>query len=163
MTTKHVGADYRHYRKRISPGEVILFGSSRLKWYDLARDETPVEAGVRVLALRFLFRAAEEPDWPLDEDVGFAILHRCGHEFYFLILCSWRGENELWETVYFKPDASTPDFALFPQGAHKGTFCVWEAGAVKHEVAAWSRFLMSPRDEAALKAYLHDLAEGVVE
>jgi hypothetical protein len=162
MTAHHVDANYRHATKQISPGDVLALGSSRLKWYDLAKAGTPVEPEVRAAAKDFLDRAAARQDWPLDRDVGFAILHRCGSDFYFLILCTWRGNNELWETVYFKPDGATPDFALFPQRSHKGTFCVWEAGVVTYEMAAWTRFLGSNRTEADLAAYLGGFASGGV-
>jgi hypothetical protein len=163
MNARHLSQSYRHYKKRIVPGDAMQIGTSSLKWYDLATARTPVDPDVRALSRRFLDKASAQADWPLDEDVGFVILHRCGAEFYFLIVCSWRGNNELWETVYVKPDAATADFALFPQGTHKGTFCVWEAGIVAHEMKAWSRYLRSPRDGAALDAYWADRAEGDVE
>ena len=35
-------------------------------------------------------------------ELGFVILHRCGESFYFLLVCTWRNENELWETVWAK-------------------------------------------------------------
>lgn len=162
MTARHVSQNYRHYEKLASPGEAIPIGSSTLKWYDLATAGTPVDPDVRALSRRFLDKASAHADWPLDEDVGFVILHRCGAEFYFLIVCSWRGNNELWETVYFKPDAATAGFALFPQGTHKGTFCVWEAGIVAHEMKAWTKYLTSPRAAADLTAYLADCIEGSV-
>jgi hypothetical protein len=163
MTAKHVSQTYRHHPKRISPGEAVDLGNSCLKWYDLAKAETPVDPDVSALAHRFLARGHERKDWPLDEDVGFVILHRCGAEFYFLILCTWRGDNELWETVYFKPDGAALDFAPFPQAAHKGTFCVWEAGIVAHEMSAWSRYLRSAHDDQALQVYLRDSVSGAVE
>jgi hypothetical protein len=163
MTAHHVDANYRHVTKLISARARIELRASRLKWYDLARAETPVDEKVRTTARDFLNRAAARQDWPLDKDVGFVILHRCGEAFYFLILCTWRGNNELWKTVYFKPEHATPDFALFPQGSHKGTFCVWEAGIVAHEMAAWTRFLGSGRADADLAAYLADFAAGPVE
>ena len=35
-------------------------------------------------------------------ELGFVVLHRCGESFYFLLVCTWRNENELWETVWAK-------------------------------------------------------------
>ena len=163
MTAKHVSPNYRHGPKRVSPGEVFQIGSSRLKWYDLAKADMPVEEGVRARAHRFFSMAATRPDWSLDADIGFVILHRCGDEFYFLVVCTWRGDNELWATVYFKPDASAADFELFPQRAHKGTFCVWEAGIVAHEMTAWSRFLKSARTTQDMDTYFGDKASGPVD
>src|SRR4030095_11816700 len=47
-----------------------------------------------------------------------------------------------WEFVYYKQDAATPGFSLFPrEGQHKGAYCVWELGPVWHEQQAWVRFL----------------------
>jgi hypothetical protein len=45
---------------------------------------------------------------------------------------------------------------------HRGTFCVWELGAVWHERQAWVRFLSSQRDEAAKLAYINDRFSGLV-
>jgi hypothetical protein len=39
---------------------------------------------------------------------------------------------------------------------HRGTFCVWELGAVGHEQKAWTHFLRSAR---TLKDEEHYLAE----
>ncbi|MGH7936717.1 MAG: hypothetical protein ACREF8_06885, partial [Chthoniobacterales bacterium] len=46
--------------------------------------------------------------------LGFVILHRCGSDFYFLIVSTWRGNNEVWEAVFYKDGAPMADFALFP-------------------------------------------------
>jgi hypothetical protein len=48
------------------------------------------------------------------------------------------------------------------EGVHRPTFCVWELGAVCHELRAWSRFLCSPRDVTARHAYLRDTYDGLV-
>ena len=79
--------------------------------------------------------------------LGFVILHRCGEDFYFLLLCTWQNENELWETVWAKDGECDHDFHPWPHrgGPHRPTFCVWELGAVAHEREAWSRFLRSAR------------------
>lgn len=99
----------------------------------------------------------------MSDDLGFVLLHRCGAEFYFLIVCTWRQANELWETVYYKQDAKMDRFALFPrEEPHIPTFCVWELGVVAHEMQAWSRFLKSARDGAAAGAYLDDRFSGPV-
>lgn len=41
----------------------------------------------------------------LSGDLGFAILHRCGESFYFLLVSTWGNDNELWETVAYLQDA----------------------------------------------------------
>jgi hypothetical protein len=96
----------------------------------------------RVRSNHPLRRVAEEIDrlahdylsrTPL-EAKGLGILHRCGSDFYFLIVNTWRGNNEVWETVFYKDGAAMADFAPFPrEGMHKPTFCVWELAPV------WSR------------------------
>ena len=91
------------------------------------------------------------------------ILHRCGESFYFLLVSTWRNENELWETVWAKNGDGERRFRPWPiEGTHRPTFCVWELGAVWHEQQAWSRYLRSPRDEAEREAYVHDTFAGDV-
>jgi hypothetical protein len=93
--------------------------------------------------------------------LGFVILHRCGADFYFLIVCSWRNENELWSTVFYKNDEAMPAFAAWPRdGSHKPAFCVWELAPVWHEQQAWVRFLRTARDAQAGGAWLADRAAG---
>jgi hypothetical protein len=93
--------------------------------------------------------------------LGFVILHQCGTQFYFLIVNTWRGNNELWETVFYKDGEAMPDFALWPRdGVHKPAFCVWELMPVWHENKSWERFLVSARDEAAARVWLDDLYAG---
>ena len=93
--------------------------------------------------------------------LGFVLLHRCGADFYFLLLSTWRNSNELWETVFYKDGDAMEDFAPFPRdGAHKPTFCVWELVAVMRAAGAWERFLASARDEAAAEAWLDDRYAG---
>ena len=93
--------------------------------------------------------------------MGFVVLHRCGADFYFLIVCTWRNSNEIWQTVFYKDSDAMPDFALFPRdGVHKPTLCVWELVPVWHEQQAWARFLISSRDEGAAQVWLHDCFAG---
>lgn len=154
---------YFHRDKVLTPGEELSLLASRLKWYDLAAAETPVPEEMRALARAFLEREERNGRLPIAGDLGFVILHRCSDSFYFLIVGTWRNENELWETVYAKADGAQSDFALFPlPGPHRGTFCVWELGAVLHERVAWRSYLLSARDDAAKRAYLEDCAAGPV-
>ena len=83
--------------------------------------------------------------------------------FYFLLLATWRNDNELWETVWAKDGDGQPAFEPWPsEGTHRPTFCVWELGVVCHEQRAWSRYLRSRRDEASRQAYLRSSYEGAV-
>ena len=159
----HVDPNYRHDDKLVTGGDVVVLRDARLKWYEIARPEAPVERHVRLLARDFLNAEAMVRDWHLDRELGFSLLHRCGAEYYFLIVSTWRGSNELWETVYAKESAATPAFSIFSRDRrHKPTYCVWEMGVVAHETAAWKWFLRSPRAPADEDAYLGKTFTGLV-
>jgi hypothetical protein len=101
-------------------------------------------------------------EYPGGEGAGLVILHRCGNDFYFLIVNTWRGSNEVWETVFYKDGEAMADFALWPRdGMHKPTYCVWELAPVWHEKESWERFLVSARDEAAAQVWQRYLYAGV--
>lgn len=152
-----VSPDYVHRDKFCWPGEPIVAGSTRLKWCEVAPHHEPVPGTVRTMA-RAVVEGIDVPG-----ELGFVILHRCGASFYFLIVSTWLGNNEIWETVLAKKDDADAGFALWPRPEpHLPTFCVWELGAVWAEQQAWKRYLTSARDEAAKLAYLHDRFEGVV-
>jgi hypothetical protein len=148
---------YQHGPKRVAPGDSLEMNGAVLKWYELYSEEQRVPDAINRLARSYLRRAPLEA-----KGLGFVILHRCGHHFYFLIVSSWRGNNELWETVFYKDGDAMSDFALWPRdGIHKPTYCVWELAPVWHEKQAWERFLLSARDEAAAQLWQHDLCADV--
>jgi len=151
-----IGADYRHLPKRVTPGEMIEPAGVVLKCYAVHPEGGPVPDEVTRLSRRYLIKTPLEA-----RGLGFVILHRCGNDFYFLIVCTWRGSNEIWETVFYKDGGAMADFALFPrEKTHKPTFCVWELAPVWHEQKAWVRFLESARDKAAAQAWLEDRYAG---
>jgi hypothetical protein len=158
-----VRADYRHATKGIRPGSPLALGETVLKWYDIAPADEPVPPEIHVLARGTLRAAADTGLLDLEDELGFVILHRCGESFYFLLITTWRNENELWETVWAKNGDEDIGFRPWPlEGTHRPTFCVWELGAVWHEQQAWSRFLRSERGDTATKAYLRDTFVGAV-
>ena len=158
----HVRADYRHAPKLARPATSLALDDAILKWYDVAPAELPVPWDVRELAYDALCRASRSGGLALAGDLGFVVLHRCGQSFYFLLVSTWRNDNELWETVWAKNDAQ-PTFEPWPiEGPHRPTFCVWELGVVSHERLAWSRYLASARDASARSAYLLDTYRGAV-
>src|SRR5262249_42716541 len=127
-----------------------------------APDDAPVPLAIRAVARRSLRDARRADALGTLGEHGFVILHRCGEDFYFLLVCTWRNENELWETVWAKSDSDAL-FRPWPiDGAHRPTFCVWELGAVAHEREAWTRYLLSARDEAARHSYVRDCFGGAV-
>jgi hypothetical protein len=158
-----VAPDYRHIEKFARPEPSLALGDTVLKWYDVAPDDAPVPLAIRAVARRSLRDACRTGELGALGELGFVILHRCGEDFYFLLVSTWRNENELWETVWAKNGESDVLFRAWPiDGAHRPTFCVWELGAVCHEREAWTRYLVSARDEAARHAYLRDTFDGVV-
>jgi hypothetical protein len=155
-TDPGVKESYRHISKWVSAGDPLQTGATLLKWYELAPANDHVSESISHLARACLARGSLEAS-----GLGFVILHRCTNEFYFLIVNTWRGNNEVWETVFYKDGDSMSDFAPFPrEGAHKPTFCVWELAPVWHEKEAWERFLKSSRDQAAAEEWLRDRYAG---
>lgn len=162
-TALGVDPAYRHVSKAARTGQSIALGDSVLKWYEIAPEDDPVPPAIGDLARLALADAARFGELRLGGSLGFVILHRCGADFYFLLVSTWQNENELWETVWAKDGVDDPEFHPWPlEGSHRPTFCVWELGAVSHEARAWSTYLRSPRDREARLAYLRDAYEGVV-
>ena len=158
-----VAPSYVHITKLIQPASPLELGDVVLKWYDIAPAGTPVPDEIRELAREALTAASTAGALALPGDLGFIILHRCGTGFYFLLVSTWRNDNELWETVWAKAGEDDPGFRPWPvAGTHRPTFCVWELGAVWHEQQAWSSYLRSRRDAAARQAYLESCYEGAV-
>jgi hypothetical protein len=158
-----VRPEYEHISKVIQPEASLTLGEAVLKWYDIAPAEAPVPLAIRALARRNLRDGFKDGRLDLGDELGFVILHRCGESFYFLLVATWRNDNELWETVWAKGREEAVRFETWPIGRrHRPTFCVWELGAVCHEQQAWSRYLQSPRDERAKQAYLSDSVAGEV-
>jgi hypothetical protein len=155
--TRDVAANYVHRDKFASPRQSIVAGSSQLKWSNIAPADAPVPKDIEELARDCL------KDVRVAGDLGFVILHRCGETFYFLLVSTWRNENELWESVYAKANAHESNFKPFTvETTHRGTFCVWELGVVWHEQRAWKRFLTSKRATEDVTRYLNDRFEGSV-
>jgi hypothetical protein len=151
-----VDAGYRHAGKIYESGDPFEVPGAVLKWYELHTPDMPVPAQVSSLARQCVASGAAKSN-----GLGFVVLHRCGMDFYFLIVCTWRNSNEIWETVFYKNGDSMDGFAVFSREAtHLPTFCVWELAPVMREKAAWERFLLSPRDAAAASDWLADRGGG---
>lgn len=159
----HVDLEYDQFPKFIQPRPPIEVEGARLKWYDVAPADQPMPAAIEAMARSYLTVEGAADRLTFDDDLGFVVLHRCGESFYFLLVATWRGSNELWESVYAKPNAEAGDFGVWPrEGRHVPTFCVWELGAVWHEQRAWVRFLQSARNEAAVGEYMNDQFSGLL-
>lgn len=156
----NVAEDYRHVDKVIVPADDLPLPTSHLKWYDVRRPQAVIGEDVRAEARAFLAAEVAAGRLAIAGELGFTVLHLCGDSFYFLIVFTWRNNNEMWETVYAKDTREGGSFALVPQGTHLEVICVWELGAVVHEREAWTRYLRSARDRAAKIAYLEDRFSG---
>ena len=155
--------EHPHADKVARPEPSLAIGGTILKWYDVAHVDAPVPLAVRAIARRCLRDAARGGELGDLGERGFAVLHRCDGDFYFLLVCTWRNETELWETVWAKDGERDVLFRPWTTtGAHRPTFCVWELGVVCHEREAWTRYLVSSQDEAARHAYLEDSVSGLV-
>jgi hypothetical protein len=156
-----VAPSYVHRDKRLAPDQLLPLEGAWLKWYNLGYPEAPVAPDVLQLARAHLEQASRAGTLDVTGDLGFVILHRCNADFYFLIVSTWRNENELWQTIFAKDGPGQATFAPFlaTRGGHRGTFCVWELGAVCHEQQAWRRFLQSDRGDADKRRYLGDVAD----
>jgi len=158
----NIPADYRHSEKLISPGPDLALPGSYLKWYDVRLPEVEIPTELAAEGRQFLHDEVAAGRLAIDGELGFVICHRCGESFYFLLVCTWRNQNEMWESVYAQDLAVGGGFAVVPQADHLEVICVWELGAVIHEQRAWSRYLRSDRDEQAKRDYLADRYHGLV-
>ena len=160
-----VDAAYRHYPKQAGYRGLVDADGAAMKLYYLTAPDAPVPDDVARLCEDWFGAEAGTAAQP--GDCGFVLLHRCGSDFYFLLVSVWRGSNELWEAVWYR-HGDMPAFAPFDPaypgeaGAVRPTFCVWELGIVAHEALAWGRYLASPRDPVALAAWRADCFAGAV-
>lgn len=131
--------------------------SRLLKWYDVYSKDMPIPSQIKHAA-----RATVESGQMDVHGLGFVVLHRCGTDFYFLIACSWRNENELWEAVWYKNGDSMESFAEFTRDRpQKPTFCVWELAPVAYERDCWKQFLQSARRKTDVKDWLSRQYSGI--
>jgi hypothetical protein len=157
-----VHADYVHVTKRITPRPPLALPDAYLKWYDLCREDQSVPAGIDSEAREFIAAETAAGRLPIAGDLGFVVNHLSGEHVFLLLVFTWRGNNEMWESVYQKDVRDGGPFRLGPQGTHRGMICVWEFGAVAHEQLAWTRYLRSARDETAKKEYAESQFSGTI-
>ncbi|WP_079242877.1 hypothetical protein [Chryseobacterium indologenes] len=143
--------------KYAQPKGIFTVGKTKFKWYDLASD--PLEVSQQDIDNAQLCIENAEENFKNIDDLGFVIMHRCGKN-YLLLACTWRSENELWESVYY--DGSGKFEVWNRNKTHLPTYCVWEMGIVYHESQSWKKFLGSGREEKDKEEYLNDFFEGEV-
>ncbi len=158
---QQVSANYNHSDKQVQPASPLVGDGIYLKWYLVYPPARPfADADIRQ-AQAFVQQEIECGQLALKNQIGFVVQHRCASVDIFYV-CSWRNDNEVWETLYTKAIDETGEFQQVQRDFTTGTFCVWVIPVVAHEQKAWRRFLVSARDEAAQRAYARDQLAGVV-
>lgn len=152
---------YQHINKLVTIGDDLSLPTAYLKWYDIRPYEVDMPPELALQSRAFLRAEAEAGRLDIDRQLGFVELHHCS-SVAFLLVFTWRNENELWETAYAKDMTAPAPFHPFEarNGNHRAVNCVWELAPIWHERQAWVRFLLSPRDETAKSAYLSDRFTG---
>lgn len=154
-----VADDYNHVRKEMRVAPPLMAPGIFSKWYLINPPDRPfIESEVQA-AQSFLLSEIDSGRLRLHNEVGFPVQHRCAKVDIFYV-CSWRDNNELWETLYTLPVGGT--YQLTERNNTTGTYCVWVIPAVTHEQQAWLTYLRSPRDDAARRRYCEDQASGEV-
>lgn len=152
---------YQHVEKVATVGDDLALPTAYLKWYDIRRSTDSLPPSVIAESRAFLRAEFAVRRLRIAGRFGFVESHLCGTALLLLVF-TWNNENELWETAYSK-DLSVPStFAPFEprDGQHHAMNCVWELAPIWHERQAWTRYLLSPRDDAAKRAYLADRYSG---
>lgn len=158
-----IGEGYRHYPKSIKAREPVTSPDVRLKWYDIGFAEFPFDQRLHDEARDFLAHEIDARSFESSGKAGFVVLHDCG-EIVFLLVTTWCGSNELWESVYIKrPDLEGTFRPQRVPGDHRPTFCVWEMGVVAHESLAWSRYLSSERGPNDFITWFDDQFTGAIQ
>ncbi len=157
---KNVEASYTHYPKTARPGPALQTAEVYFKWYLIYPESLPISEDELLEAQTFLREDIGAGRLELNQEVGFVVQHRTV-EWLILYVCTWRGNNEIWETLYHK-HLPSGGYVKHKRDDTTGTFCVWVMSAVRHEQKAWSQYLQSARDEAAQATYLHDQLSDLV-
>lgn len=150
-----VSSTYQHQAKSLRPGPALVTNEVYLKWSLIEPESltiTPVQVNE---AQAFLLEELRTGRLKLNSEVGFVVQHRCA-KVLILYVCTWRGDNEVWETLYHTVVGPEARYTVTERENTSPTFCVWVLPAVLHEQRAWVKYLESSRDHAAQEAYLRD-------
>jgi hypothetical protein len=161
-----VSSTYQHQHKSVRPGPALETSGVYFKWSLIEPESLPITPAQVNEAQTFLLEELNSKRLKLHNEVGFVVQHRCA-KVLILYVCTWRGDNEVWETLYHTVVGSEADVAnahyKVTQRENTGpTFCVWVLPVVLHEQRAWVQYLESSRDHAAQTAYLGDQFAGQV-
>ena len=156
---KQVAPGYSHVRKALRPAPSLIAPDVFQKWYVVYPHRRPFADAEVGAAQSFLLSEIDAGRLSLRHEVGFTVQHRCANIDIFYV-CSWRQNNELWETIYYLPTGGA--YQLASRDSKTGTYCVWVIPVVAHEQRAWLNYLNSARDTAARSAYCRAYATGDV-
>jgi hypothetical protein len=158
---EQVASHYVHIAKIVQPVQAIRPAGCYLKWYLVFPEERGFAEPEVTAAQAFVLDEIARGQLALQDEVGFVVQHRCtGADI--LYVCSWRDNNELWETIYSKGKEPESLFAVAHRETKTGTFCVWVIPIVASEQQAWVTYLRSARDEVAQEAYFSHQFDGSV-
>ena len=140
----------RHRSRPTRPTGVRPVKGWSLKRYEITLDGEPIEAATLDAAEAVLTAAL--PDAPVDDGVGFVIVHH-GAEQVWLLVDRWEGD--ILSQLTFFADLDDPT-AFEPVGPGGPTACVWELAVHAHERDAYIRHVLDPSDGPDVEAYLGD-------
>jgi hypothetical protein len=156
-----VSSTYQHQHKSVRPGPALVTNEVYLKWSLIEPESLPVTPAQIDEAQAFLLEELSTGRLKLHNEIGFVVQHRCA-KVLILYVCTWRGDNEVWETLYHTPVEPDARYKVTERENTSPTFCVWVLPAVQHEQRAWIKYLESSRDQVAQEAYLGDQLSGQV-
>jgi hypothetical protein len=156
-----VSSTYQHQPKFVRPGPALVTNNVYLKWSLIEPESLPITPDQVNDAQVFLLEELSTVRLKLHNEVGFVVQHRCA-KVLILYVCTWRGDNEVWETLYHTVLEPEARYKVTQRENTSPTFCVWVLPAVLHEQRAWVKYLESSRDLMAQEAYLHDQLTGQV-
>ena len=98
-----VSSDYEHQTKSVRPGPALVTNGVYLKWSLIEPESLPITPSQIDGAQAFLLEGLSSGRLKLHNEIGFVVQHRCANVL-ILYVCTWRGDNEVWETLYHAAD-----------------------------------------------------------
>jgi hypothetical protein len=157
----NVAPTYRHHDRFVTSGAPLILPGAFLKWYELRQVEARIPRDVVADARSVLTQDVSNGQLVFDYGLGFVVLHY-SPPLAYLIVGSWRDNQEFWETLYVRNLTTDEPFTRVEPGTNAPTLCVWELAPVWHERQAWTRFLYSARDTPAKRSWVSDCLSGRV-
>jgi hypothetical protein len=157
----NISTSYRHHDRLLTAREPFILPGAFLKWYELRQADDAIPEDLTRDAQSLIADEVSGGHIDVDYGVGFVVLHY-SPPLTYLIVGSWRENQEFWETLYTRDLRTDAPFERVEPGTNAPTLCVWELAPVWHERQAWTRYLYSSRDNHAKHTYLTDYLSGAV-